>query len=78
MNTKARAAQQSTDRVEDQIAAAMQRLQADRWCNGFGIYTDRTTVRSNLQRAKLAVEAAIAAISQPVDWPHTDADYGEA
>ena len=70
------AAAAATTATEEAIGRIERALRAPRFVNGFGIYSDRSTVIANLGAARFAVEAAITAI-RSVPWP-TDADYGEA
>jgi len=75
MSAAVRDAQVATEFAEAQITAACGALAADRWINGFGVYTDRSTVRSNLAAARDALDCAAKALAG--QWP-TNADYEEA
>ena len=61
--------------TEAAVGNACRALAADRLVNGFGVYSDRSTVVSNVTAAKDALAAAIMTL-RACAWP-TDADYLE-
>jgi hypothetical protein len=70
------AAAAATTATEDAIGRIERALRAPRFVNGFGVYSDRSTVVANLGAARFAVEAAITAI-RSCPWPSA-ADYDAA
>jgi hypothetical protein len=70
---KVRRAAAATDVVLEGCEAALQALQAPQWTNGAGVLTDPNMVRSNLHRAREAIDMALDAMNG-VDWPR-EQDY---
>jgi hypothetical protein len=75
MSTRITAAHAVTLATEQAIDKADRALHADRFCNGYGVYSDRSTVLANLGTARTALDAALATL-RGCCWP-TDLDYGE-
>jgi hypothetical protein len=63
----------ATDIVLDKRSEAVAALEGAFFTNGYGVFSDRSNVRANLRDAKVAVEAALTALSE-CEWP-TNAEY---
>jgi hypothetical protein len=72
---KIRHAAAATDVVLEGCSTALQPLQAAPvWTNGAGVLSDPQMVRSNLHRAKRAIDMAIDAMNSLAEWPR-EQDY---
>jgi hypothetical protein len=69
------AAASATTATEDAIGRIERALRAPLFVNGFGVYSDRSTVIASLGAARFGVEAALTAI-RSYPWP-TDENYGD-
>jgi hypothetical protein len=74
MNPKIRQAAAATDVVLEGRTHALQALQAPAWTNGAGVLSDPSMVRSNLHRAKAAIDRALDAMNSLDGWPR-EQDY---
>jgi hypothetical protein len=74
MNPKIRQAAAVTDVVLEGRTHALQALQASAWTNGAGVLTDPSMVRSNLHRAREAINKALDAMNSLDGWPQ-EKDY---
>ena len=64
----------ATDVILEGCNATLQALQAPLWTNGAGVLSDPHMVRSNLHRAKAAINQAIDAMNSLAEWPR-EHDY---
>ena len=71
---KIRRAAAVTDVVLEGCNTALQALQAPRWTDGAGVLSDPSMVRSNLHRAKAAIDMALNAMNSLDGWPE-EQDY---
>jgi hypothetical protein len=69
-----RCAAAATDVVLEGHNRALQALQAPLWTNGAGVLADPSMVRSNLHRAKAAIDMALDAMNNLDGWPQ-ERDY---
>ena len=72
---KIRHAAAATDVVLEGCNRALGALQGPLWTNGAGVLTDPSMVRSNLHRAKAAIDMALDAMNSLDGWPR-EQDYG--
>jgi hypothetical protein len=66
---KIRHAAAATDVILEGCNRALQALQAPLWTNGACVLSDPNMVRSNLHRAKAAIDMALDAMNSVDDWP---------
>jgi hypothetical protein len=71
---KIRHAAAATDVILEGCNTALQALQAPAWTNAAGVLTDPSMVRSNLHRARSAIDMALDAMNSIGDWPREE-DY---
>jgi hypothetical protein len=71
---KIRHAAAATDTILEGRTRALNALQAPAWTNGAGVLSDRSMVRSNLHRAKAAIDQALDAMNSIGDWSR-EQDY---
>ena len=71
---KIRHAAAATDTILEGRTHALQALQAPLWSNGAGVLTDPSMVRSNLYRARAAIDQALDAMNSLDGWPQ-ETDY---
>jgi hypothetical protein len=71
---KIRRAAAATDVILQGVNAALQALQAPTWTNGAGVLSDPSMARSNLHRARDAIDMALDAMNSLDGWPR-EQDY---
>jgi hypothetical protein len=71
---KVRHAAAATDTILEGRARALNALQAPAGTNGAGDLSDPSMERSNLHRAKAAIDQALDAMNSLSDWPQ-ERDY---
>jgi hypothetical protein len=71
---KIRHAAAATNTILEGRTRALNALQAPAWTNAAGVLTDPSMVRSNLHRAKAAIDMAIDAMNSLDGWPE-EKDY---
>jgi hypothetical protein len=71
---KIRRAAAATDVILEGCNTALQALHAPLWTNGSGVLSDPSMVRSNLHRARAAIDMALDAMNSLDGWPR-EQDY---